>query len=323
MARFLIRRVFQGLFVLVLMTFTIYAIFFLGPGPQQVARVLAGKEATPAQVAAIASHFELNQPWYVAYGHFLAQIFFHGNLGYDYYNSVPVTTSIMQALPITLSLVVGAAILWLAIGLFTGIVSAVKTRSFADRALTAQALLFYSMPTFVLGLLFIWIGYSVLTTHGVAIFPAPGSWTPFTTNPLAWAHDLILPWLTIALVSAATYTRLTRGAMLDVFGEDYIRTARSKGMPEKRVIVVHNLRASLTPVVTQFGLDVGVLLGGAIITETVFSLPGLGWTAVKAIQSQDLPLIMGIVIVASVAVVILNMAADIMYAVLDPRVRIH
>jgi len=111
-ARFLIRRVVQGLFVLVLVTFTIYAIFFLGPGPQSVARVLAGKEATPAQVAAIAAHFELNQPWYVAYGHFLAQIFFHGNLGYDYYNSVPVTTSIMQALPITLSLVVGAAILW-------------------------------------------------------------------------------------------------------------------------------------------------------------------------------------------------------------------
>jgi len=134
---------------------------------------------------------------------------------------------------------------------------------------------------------------------------------------------MILPWLTIALVSAATYTRLTRGAMLDVFGEDYIRTARSKGMPEKRVIMVHNLRASLTPVVTQFGLDVGVLLGGAIITETVFSLPGLGWTVVKAINSQDLPLVMGITIVASVAVVILNMAADIMYAVLDPRVRIH
>jgi peptide/nickel transport system permease protein len=321
-ARFLIRRILQGLFVLLLMTFTVYAIFFLGPGPQYVARTMAGHSASQATVNAIAAQFELNKPWYVAYGHFLAQLL-HGNLGTDYYANVPVTTTISQALPITLSLVVGAALLWLIIGLGTGIVSAVRTRSFSDRALTTQALLFYSMPTFVLGLLMIWILYSVLTNHGVPIFPAPGAWTPFTTNPLAWAHDLILPWLTIALVSAATYTRLTRGAMLDVFGEDYIRTARSKGMPERRVILVHNLRASLTPVVTQFGLDVGVLLGGAIITEVVFGLPGLGWTAIQAINRQDLPVIMGIVLVASAAVVILNMLADIMYAVLDPRVRLH
>jgi len=192
-----------------------------------------------------------------------------------------------------------------------------------DRFFTTQALFFYSMPTFVLGLLLILLLYQILTTHGVAIFPAPGSYTSFTTNPAAWAHDLILPWITLALVSAATYTRLTRGSMLDVFGEDYIRTARSKGMSERRVILRHNLRASLTPVVTQFGLDVGVLIGGAIITEQVFSLPGLGWTAVHAIQSQDLPLIMGIVIVASAGVIVANLIVDIFYAVLDPRVRLH
>jgi peptide/nickel transport system permease protein len=321
-ARFLIRRILQGLLVLLLMSFTVYVIFFLGPGPQFVARVMAGKSATPAQVNAIATQFYLNKPWYVAYGHFLTQLL-HGNLGYDFYNSQPVTSSIRQAFPITLSLVIGAAILWLAMGLATGILSAVRTRSLMDRFFTTQALFFYSMPTFVLGLLFILILYQVLTTHGVPIFPAPGAWTPITSNPAAWAHDLILPWFTLALVSAATYTRLTRGSMLDVFGEDYIRTARSKGMSERRVILRHNLRASLTPVVTQFGLDVGVLLGGVIITEQVFALPGLGWTAVKAIQSQDLPLIMGIVIVASTAVVVANLVVDIFYAVLDPRVRLH
>ncbi len=322
MARFLIRRVLQGALVLLLMTFTIYVIFFLGPGPQFVARVMAGKSATQAEVNAIATQFYLNKPWYVAYGHFLGQLL-HGNLGYDYYHSVPVTTSIREAFPITLSLVVGAAVLWLLMGLTTGILSAVRTRSLMDRFFTTQALFFYSMPTFVLGLLLILLLYQILTTHGVPIFPAPGAYTSFTTNPAAWAHDLILPWFTLALVSAATYTRLTRGSMLDVFGEDYIRTARSKGMSERRVILRHNLRASLTPVVTQFGLDVGVLIGGAIITEQVFSLPGLGWTAVHAIQSQDLPLIMGIVIVASTGVVVANLIVDIFYAVLDPRVRLH
>jgi peptide/nickel transport system permease protein len=321
-ARFLIRRILQGILVLLLMTLTIYVIFFLGPGPQFVARVMAGKSATPAQVAAISKQFYLNKPWYVAYWHFLTQLA-HGNLGYDYYHSIPVTTAIRQAFPITLSLVIGAAIIWLAIGLATGILSAVRTRSVLDRLFTTQALFFYSMPTFVLGLLFILYLYQVLTTHGAAVFPAPGAWTGFTSNPLAWAHDLILPWLTLALVSAATYTRLTRGSMLDVFGEDYIRTARSKGMSERRVVLRHNLRASLTPVVTQFGLDVGTLIGGALVTEQVFSLPGIGWTALHAIQSQDLPLIMGIVIVASTGVIVANLIVDIFYAVLDPRVRLH
>jgi peptide/nickel transport system permease protein len=322
-ARFLIRRILQAILVLLLMSITIFAIFFLGPGPQAVARVMAGKEATPAQVNAIATQFYLNKPWYVGYGHYMWNIIAHANLGYDYYNNVPVTTSIAQAAPITFSLVLGAAILWLLMGLSTGILSAVRTRSLMDRVFTLQALFFYSMATFVLGLILIWLLYSELTTHGVPIFPAPGAWTSFFKNPAAWAHDLILPWLTLALVSAATYTRLTRGSMLDVFGEDYIRTARSKGMPERRVILRHNLRASLTPVVTQFGLDVGVLIGGAVVTEQVFSLPGLGWTAVHAISSQDLPLIMGIVFVASAGVVIANLVVDILYAVLDPRVRLN
>jgi peptide/nickel transport system permease protein len=305
-----------------LMTVTVFLIFFIGPGPTLVARTLAGRQATQQQVAEVAHRLLLDRPVYVQYQHFI-WLLLHGNLGYDYYHSQSVNSIIAQAFPITLSLVVGASLLWLVLGLSSGIVSAVKTRSIYDRTFTTLALLFYSMPTFVLGFLLILGLYYELTIHHISIFPAPGTWVPLTQNPLQWAHGLILPWFTLALVTAATYTRLTRGSMLDVSGEDFIRTARSKGMSERRVIFRHNLRASLTPVVTQFGLDVGVLIGGAIITESVFSLPGLGYTAVQAIGQQDLPVVIGVVIVASAGVIIANLLVDILYAVLDPRVRLH
>jgi peptide/nickel transport system permease protein len=320
--RFLIRRILQGLFVMWLMTVTVFLIFFIGPGPGSVARVLAGRNATAAQVAAVAHRLLLDRPVYVQYGHFI-WLLLHGNLGYDYYHSESVNTVLASALPITLSLVLGASVLWLAIGLASGIVSAVKTRSLWDRSFTTLALTFYSMPTFVLGLLLILGLYYEFTIHHIDIFPAPGTWVPITHNPLKWAQGLILPWLTLALVSAATYTRLTRGSMLEVFGEDYIRTARSKGMSERRLILRHNLRSALTPVVTQFGLDVGVLIGSAVITESVFGLPGIGFTAVRAINQQDLPVVIGVVIVASAAVIVANLLVDIFYAVLDPRVRLH
>jgi peptide/nickel transport system permease protein len=320
--RFLIRRVLQGLFVMWLMTVTVFLIFFVGPGPGSVARVLAGRNATAIQVAAVAHRLLLDRPIYVQYGHFI-WLLLHGNLGYDYYHSQSVNTVLKSAFPITLSLVLGAAVLWLAMGLASGIVSAVKTRSLWDRTFTTLALVFYSMPTFVLGLLLILGLYYEFTIHHIGIFPAPGTWVPLTSNPLKWAQGLILPWLTLALVSAATYTRLTRGSMLDVFGEDYIRTARSKGMSERRLILRHNLRSALTPVVTQFGLDVGVLIGGAVITETVFGLPGIGFTAIRAINQQDLPVVIGVVIVASAGVIVANLIVDILYAVLDPRVRLH
>ena len=322
MTRFLLRRTLQGLFVLWLMTVTVFLIFFVGPGPSSVARVLAGRQATPAQVAEVAHRLLLDRPVYVQYGHFV-WLLLHGNLGYDYYHDQSVNSVLAAAFPITLSLVIGSAILWLAMGLASGIVSAVRTRSLWDRTFTTLALVFYSMPTFVLGLLLILGLYYEFTIHHINIFPAPGVWVPFTQNPLKWAQTLILPWLTLALVSAATYTRLTRGSMIDVSGEDFIRTARSKGMSERRLIFRHNLRASLTPVVTQFGLDVGTLIGGAIITETVFGLPGLGYTAVNAIEEQDLPVVIGVVIIASAGVIIANLLVDVLYAVLDPRVRLH
>jgi peptide/nickel transport system permease protein len=321
-ARFLIRRILQGLFVLWLMTVTVFLIFFVGPGPGAVARTIAGREASPAVVAEVSHRLLLDRPIYVQYGHFV-WLLLHGNLGYDYYHDQSVNSIIAAAFPITLSLVIGASILWLTMGVLSGIVSAVKTRSIWDRMFTLLALVFYSMPSFVLGFLLILGLYYEFSIHHISIFPAPGTWVAFSSNPVQWARALILPWFTLALVSAATYTRLTRGSMLDVSGEDYIRTARSKGMPERRVIFKHNLRASLTPVVTQFGLDVGTLIGGAIITEYVFNLPGLGYTAVTAIGQQDLPVVMGVVIVASAGVVVANLCVDILYAVLDPRVRLN
>src|SRR5215469_5876203 len=291
-----------------LMTVTVFLIFFVGPGPGSVARVLAGRQATPQQVAEVSARLGLNLPIWDQYWRFFVTgpngsgLIMHGSLGYDYYHQQSVNTIIAQAFPITLSLVIGAAILWLIYGVLTGVISAVKTRTLWDRSFTSLALFLYSD----------------LTKAGITIFPSPGaqSWVGFTQNPLQWAHVLILPWVTLALVTAATYTRLTRGSMLDVFGEDFIRTARAKGMSEQRVIFRHNLRAALTPVVTQFGIDVGVSLGGVIITESVFALPGLGYTAVNAIQQQDLPVVIGIVIVASAAVVITNLIVDILYAVI-------
>jgi peptide/nickel transport system permease protein len=320
-ARFLVRRIFEGIIVLWLVTVGVFIIFYIGPGPKGVARALAGKSATPQVVAEVSHRLLLDRPIWVQYGHFL-WLLLHGNLGYSFYHDQSVNSILAAAFPITLSLVLGAAILWVVIGVLTGVLSAVRARSFADRAFTGLALFFYSMPTFVLGLLFLLFFYYELTIHGLALFPGSG-YTPFTTNPFEWFRGLILPWFTLALVSAATYTRLTRGSMLDVMGEDYIRTARAKGLSERRVIFRHSLRAALTPIVTQFGLDVGILLGGAVITEQVFALPGLGFTAVQAITQQDLPVIIGVVIVAATAVVIANIVVDAFYAVLDPRVRLH
>ena len=177
------------------------------------------------------------------------------------------------------------------------------------------------MPAFVLGLSLIWV-FAYKLSPVTTFFPFHG-YVPVTASPFRWFEHLILPWLTLALVTSATYTRRTRASMLDVMGEDYIKTARSKGMPERRVVMVHALRPSLTPVVTQAGLDIGTALGGVILIETVFVISGLGWTAVQAINQQDLPVIVGIVVLAAAFVVLANVLVDIAYALLDPRVRPH
>jgi peptide/nickel transport system permease protein len=327
MTRFVVRRLALGAFVMWCVTVVVFALFFVDPaGPKAVARRIGGKAATPEALANIEKRLQLNDPIVVQYWHFLwgsshQAGLLRGSLGYDYYYGVSVNHIIAQAFPITFSLALGASILWLALGLFSGVVSAVRPRTFIDRFFTTIALFFYSMPTFVLGLLLLYFCFFRLSQNGLHWFPA-GGYVPFTTSPYEWARHLILPWITLAVVSAAAYTRLTRSSMLDVLGEDYIRTARAKGLAEQRVVLRHGLRAGLTPIVTQFGIDFGVLVGGAVITEVVFSMQGLGYTAVQAITQNDLPVILGIVIVASAAVVLANIVVDFLYAVLDPRVRL-
>jgi peptide/nickel transport system permease protein len=319
--RFLIRRILQGVLVMWLVTVVVFIMFFVGSGSDSVARALAGKSATPQLVAEVKRRLLLNESIPSQYWHFFTQLL-HGNLGYSFYHSQSVNSILASAFPVTLSLVIGSSVLWIVLGVLSGVVSAVRARSIADRTFTGLALLFYSMPTFVLGLLFLLVFYYEFTIHGIHAFPGAG-FTPFSQDPFQWFRGLVLPWVTLALVSAATYTRLTRGSMLDVMGDDYIRTARAKGLSERRVIFRHSLRAALTPIVTQFGLDVGILLGGAVITEEVFGMPGLGFTAVQAIIEQDRPVIIGVVIVAAAAVVVANIVVDAFYAVLDPRVRLH
>ncbi|HEX5302147.1 MAG TPA: ABC transporter permease [Streptosporangiaceae bacterium] len=320
MIRFLLRRIGQAILVLVASSIVVFGLYFIGPGPNQVARTFAGRLATAQRIAQIKHELHLDQPLYVQYGHW-AWGLLQGNFGYDYYKGQPVGSVIAAAAPATISLVLGAAIIWIGYGVFTGVISAVRSRSVMDRSFTASALFFYSMPTFVLGLSLIWI-FAYKLSPVTTFFPFHG-YVPITANPGQWFQHLILPWLTLALVTAATYTRLTRASMLEVLGEDYIRTARSKGMKENRVISRHALRAALTPVVTLAGLDIGTSLGGVIIVETLFGIPGLGWTVIQAIQLQDLPIILGITILAATFVVIANLVVDLLYAVLDPRVRLY
>jgi len=320
MIRFLARRLGLGAIVMFMVTIAVYGMFFLG-APLAIARRLAGRNATQETVLRIYHDKGLDQPVWKQYRHFLWRLL-HGDLGQDYYHGIPVTTVLKQDAPITFSLAVGAAIIWFLLGVSSGVYSSVHPRTLVDRAFTAIALFFYSIPVFVLGLTLLYVLFYQLTIHHYKWFPATG-YVGITSNPFEWARHLILPWLTLALISAAAYTRLSRTSMLEVLGEDYIRTARSKGLPERRVIIRHALRSALTPVITQFGIDFAGVLGGAILTESVFGLPGLGRESVQAIDNQDLPVIIGIVIVAAAAVILANILVDMMYAVLDPRVRLH
>jgi peptide/nickel transport system permease protein len=296
----------------------VFIMYFIAP--HDVARTLAGRQASAATVAAIRHNLGLDRPILAQYGSFLWNAL-HGNLGYSYTNSQPVTALIGQELPVTVSLVLGGAIIWLILGVSTRVLAATRPRSIVDRTTTGLALFFYSMPTFLLGQVLLLVLFFRLHLVGVDWFPGAG-FVPFSEDPLEWARHLILPWLTIALLTAATYVRLTRGSMLDVMGEDYIRTARAKGLRERRVIYRHGLRAALAPVVTQFGIDVGTLLGGAIVTENVFGLPGLGQLVTSSLAKQDLPTIIGLVLLASAFVVVANVIVDVLYSVLDTRVRL-
>ena len=319
MIGFIIRRLIYLVIVLIIITLVTYVIFFAGNSDDLAAR-FAGRDAGPQEIKDAAMRLGLNHGFWYQYWHYLVGLL-HGSFGLDFQASIPINTEIARALPVTVSLVLGAAVLWLLIGIPIGIMSATHPRTLRDRTSTIFALTFLSMPTFVLGLLMLLVFYYYLTRAGFSWFPAAG-FVPFTTSPAQWANHLILPWFTLALVQAAVYTRLVRGSLLEVLGEDYIRTARAKGLRRRTVIYKHGVRAALTPVVTQLGIDVGTLLAGAIVTERVFGLPGLGQLALNAIENGDLPVVAAVVVLAATFIVVMNTVVDILYAVLDPRVRL-
>ena len=320
MARFLIRRILAGILVLWVVATLTFFLFFVAVPEGVVAHNLAGRAATPAVIAQVERNLGLNLPTSVQYWHYLDHLL-HGSLGYSYYTQQPVTTIIKQALPATLSVVIGGVLLWLIAGLGTGILSATRARSLFDRAATVGVLAGVSAPTFVVGELLIVAVYVQLSNHGVSFFTL--GYTPITQSFSGWLGCMILPWITLAIVQAAVYTRLSRGALLDTLGEDYIRTARSKGITERRVLYRHAVRSAMTPVVSQLGIDVGALLGGVIVVEQVFGLQGLGQQTVTAISQGDGQLVIGFVILAALFVVVANLIVDISYALLDPRVRIN
>ena len=316
--RFLIRRILTGIVVLWLVATATFLLFFARP-VATVARQLAGREATPAVITEVIKNLGLNQPIATQYWHFIDNLL-HGNLGYSYFTQESVNTMVRQDLPPTASVVIGGLILWLVVGLGIGILSATRARSLFDRFSTVGVLIGLSMPTFVIGEFLLLVVFVPLNQHGFHwiqdqyVGPSQGIWT--------WIGHMILPWITLAAVQAAVYTRLMRGQLLTTLGEDYIRTARAKGLSERRVVFRHGVRAALTPVVSQLGIDVGQLLGGVIVVEVVFGLGGLGEVSYQAIDSDNLPVIIGFVLVAAAFVVVANIIVDLVYVLLDPRVRI-
>jgi len=331
---FIIRRLVLAVFLLILVSMITFAIFFLvprlaGQTAYQLAAQYVGRSPTPSEILAVEHKLGLNDPLYLQYGRYLKGIVagIHYNngtdvsycpfpcFGYSFRNQQPVWPQLISDAPVTLSLALGAAVLWLIGGVSIGVLSALRRGSFFDRFSMGVALAGVSLPVFFTGLVSL-----ELFSYKWSIFPNV-HYVSITSNPLLWARNLVLPWITLAFLYAALYARLTRAGMLETMGEDYIRTARAKGLPERKVVIKHGLRAALTPIVTIFGLDLGLLLGGAILTESTFSMPGLGQFTILAIQNQDLPEILGVVMIASFFIVIANVIVDILYAVVDPRVR--
>jgi peptide/nickel transport system permease protein len=316
--RFIVRRLLAGIVVLWVVSLAAFLLFFARPA-NTVARQLAGRAATAQILAEVNKQLGLNQPILVQYWHFLVRVL-HGNLGYSFYNGESVNTILMQDLPRTASVVIGGVVLWLIVGLGVGILSATRARSLFDRVATVGVLAGLSLPTFVLGQLLLLGVFLQLNKHGFTW--VQNGYEPITQSFWGWVGHMILPWITLATVQAAVYSRLTRGSLLDTLGEDYIRTARSKGLGERRVIFKHGVRAALTPVVSQLGVDVGTLLGGVVVTEQVFGIGGIGQDSVTAIVQGNLPVIIGFVLLAALFVVVANIIVDVVYAILDPRVRI-
>jgi peptide/nickel transport system permease protein len=331
---FIVRRLIVTVFLLLLVSLITFAIFFLiprlaGQTSFQLASQYVGRNPSAEAVHAMERKLGFDQPLIVQYGRFVRGIVVGAHydagpdktycpppcFGYSFRNQQPVWPMLMSNLPVTASLAVGAAVLWLVAGTSIGVLSALRRGTLFDRAAMGIALAGVSLPIFFTGLIAL-----QLFSYRWPVFPNL-QYVPITQNPLQWAHNLVLPWVTLAFLYAALYARLTRAGMLETMGEDYIRTARAKGVPERQVILKHGLRAALTPIITIFGIDVGLLLGGAVLTEFTFSLHGLGLFTILAIQNNDLPEILGVVLLTAFFVVIANLIVDVLYAVVDPRVR--
>jgi peptide/nickel transport system permease protein len=331
---FIVRRLIVTVFLLLVVSLITFAIFFLiprlaGQNSFQLASQYVGRNPSPAAVHAMERKLGFDQPLIVQYGRFVRGIVVGAHydagpdktycpppcFGYSFRNQQPVWPMLMSNLPVTASLAIGAAVLWLVAGTSIGVLSALRRGTLFDRAAMGIALAGVSLPIFFTGLIAL-----QLFSYRWPVFPNL-QYVPITENPLQWAHNLVLPWVTLAFLYAALYARLTRAGMLETMGEDYIRTARAKGVPERQVVLKHGLRAALTPIVTIFGIDLGLLLGGAVLTEFTFSLHGLGLFTILAIQNNDLPEILGVVLLTAFFVVIANLIVDVLYAVVDPRVR--
>jgi len=317
MGPYIIRRLLYMVVVLLFVTAITFLIFFVLPTAAPAA-LRAGRSPTPETLAAIREQLGLDKPLPVQFWLYLKALVLHFDFGNSFVNNVDVRSLIFDRLPNTLFLIVGAAILWFIGGVTIGTISAVKRGTVLDRAAMGTALVAISAPVYWFGLVSLYLFASDIGRFPV--FPGSGAYQD-AHGFFAKIPTLILPWIVLAAAFAAVYARLTRSNLLEVMSEDYVRTARAKGLTERRVVVRHGLRAAITPVVTVLGLDLGILVGGAILTESVFGIPGIGRLSFDAIQRGDLVTVQGCTLFLAFAVVFMNLVVDILYAFLDPRVR--
>ena len=327
MTRYLIRRLLWAVLLFFAVTVVSYILFFVIPADP--ARQFAGKGATAATIAKARHYLHLDEPIYQQYGRFVWRLVYHHDLGHSYYNRESVNHIIADAAPVTASLVIGGALFWMLIAIPIGVLSALRPRSLLDRGAMMFVLIGISAHPVWIGLIFAWLFGFYAHEHGSPIYFPISNYADFINpppgqpgGPVQWAYHLILPWTTFMILFAALYVRMIRANVMETLNEDYVRTARAKGAPESVVLRSHVLRNAMLPVVTMLGMDIGLALGGAIFTESVYGLPGLGRTAVQALQNYDTPTIMGVIVFATIVIIVFNLIVDLLYAVIDPRIRL-
>jgi len=318
MTRYIARRLLWMVVLLAAVSAITFIVFYALPSADP-AVLRAGRQPNPKLIEQIRHHLGLNKPWYVQYWRYIKRLVLHFDLGYSYQNNASVKRQIFDRLPATLSLTLGAAVLWITSGVAIGTISAVKRGKLVDRLAMGGALVAISAPVFWLGLVALYLFADDIGK--VHVFPGSETYTGLTNGPWRWFTSLILPWLVLAASFAAIYARILRANLLDTLSEDYILTAYAKGLRSRTVILRHGLRSAITPVVTAAGLDIGILLGGAILTERAFNIPGIGQLAFNSIADGDLPTIQGTVLLGALFIVLFNLIVDVLYAFIDPRVR--